>query len=136
MRGKKTSKEDEKLIMSLYMISTDYADIARQTGKAESTVKSVIERCKDLPEYVEIRQKMKILFSEDFLRITKKALKRLEATIDNPESNIMVHHLTTVIGTLIDKLRLIHGVDASEDAEEGGIIQINQVQELTPPEVD
>jgi di/tripeptidase len=119
------------------MISTDYADIARQTGKAESTVKSVIERCKDLPEYVEVRQKMKILFSEDFLRITKKALKRLEATIDNPESNIMVHHLTTVIGTLIDKLRLIHGVDASEeDEDEGGIIQINQVQELTPPEVD
>ena len=135
-RGKRTSVEDEKKVMALWMVGTDYADISRQTGKPESTVRTIIDRCKDLPEYVEVRQKMKILFSEDFLRITKKALKRLEDTIDSPESNIMVHHLTTVIGTLIDKLRMIHDIDGADDDNGGGVIQISNVQDLTPPEVD
>lgn len=134
-RGKRTSVEDEKKVMALWMVGTDYADISRQTGKPESTVRTIIDRCKDLPEYAEIRTKMKVLFSEDFLRIAKKALKRLEETIEKPESNIMVHHLTTVIGTLIDKLRLIHDADGV-DADGGGVVEVTQTITIKPPEED
>lgn len=135
MKGKKTSPEEIKKIMALWLISENAEDVARQMGKPVSTVKGIIYREKDKPEYNEVKQKMKLLYSDDMLRIAKKALKRLEKVIDDEEADIPIHHITTVIGTLIDKLRVIHE-DGISDADGGGVVEVTQTITIKSPEDD
>lgn len=134
-KGKKTPPETVNKVMALWFAAQNYEDVAREVNLHPNTVRSIVERHKDKPEFVEARQKMKVMFSDAFLRIIAKALKRLEKDLDDDEVSIPIHHLTTVVGTLIDKLRLIHD-EAGSDGEEGGVVQITQTVTIKPPEDD
>ena len=58
-------------------------------------------------------QRKKETFIQKADKIIDKALNKLDKVLD--EDNIPANHLTTVIGTLIDKKRLVGGESTNND---------------------
>lgn len=114
MQGKKNPPETIYAVMAVYAVTGSFAETARKLGVPESTVRDTVRKNKDKAEYAELRAEIQSSFSQDAQRIISKAMARLEATIDDEDKDIPINHLTTAIGTLIDKKRLIEG-DSTEN---------------------
>jgi hypothetical protein len=108
-RGKKTSPEVIYQVMAVWSITDNILETARRLDMPEPTVRGIVLANKDKEEFTKLRDKNREEFSDTATRIIGKAMKRLEATIDNEEENIPVNQLTTAIGTLYDKRALAKG---------------------------
>ena len=108
-RGKKTPPETIYAVMTSWAVTDNLKTTADELGLPVTTVKGIVEKNKNKPEFVKLRNKKKEDFSKRADGIIKKALCRLERDIDNEEKDIPVNHLTTVIGTLTDKKLLLEG---------------------------
>lgn len=112
-RGKKTSPEMVYQIMTSWTVTNNYKETARDLKLPVTTVKNIVDKNKDKPEFVKLRSEKGQEFSEMASRLIKKAARRLEKELDDESRDIPVNHLTTVIGTLYDKKALADG-DATE----------------------
>ncbi len=112
-RGKKTSPEMVYQIMTSWTVTNNYMETARDLKLPVTTVKNIVDKNKDKPEFVKLRNEKGQEFSEMASRLIKKAASRLEKELDDESRDIPVNHLTTVIGTLYDKKALADG-DATE----------------------
>ena len=108
-RGKKTSPEVVYQVMASWVITNNLKETARALHMPVTTVKKIVDENKDKPEFVRLCEESRAAFAAEASRIMMKALSRLEKDIDNPAKNIPVNHLTTVIGTLYDKIALSEG---------------------------
>lgn len=108
-RGKKTPPEMIYAVMTSWAVTDNVNETAKLLGLSFSTVKGIVEKNKDKPEFAKLRDKKKDDFSKRADSIINKALSRLEKDIDDKDKDIPVNHLTTVIGTLTDKKLLLEG---------------------------
>ncbi len=95
--------------MTSWTVSKNYKETARELELPVTTVKCIVDKNKDKPEFVKLRIEKEQDFSKKADRIINKALERLERAIENEEKDIPVNHITTVIGTLFDKKALADG---------------------------
>ena len=105
-KGKKTPPETVYTVLASYAVTNDYSETSRLVGVPASTVEKLVKENKDKPEFVELCAEKKTEFAAHATVIIGKALKRLEAAIDDEGTSIPVNQLTTVIGTLYDKRAL------------------------------
>lgn len=108
-RGQKTPPETVYKIMASWAVTDNFRETSRETGIPLATVIDIVKKHEEEPEYVRLRAEKRTEFSNSASRVMKKALARLEKAIDDPENNIPANHLTTVIGTLYDKIALTDG---------------------------
>ena len=108
-KGKKTPPEVKYQIMLSWAVTDNFAETARELGLPVKTVEKVVKDNRDKDEFKVLLREKRELMVEDATRIMQKALKRLEADIDDEEKDIPVNQLTTVFGTLFDKRALMEG---------------------------
>lgn len=125
-RGKKTSPEVIYQVMTSWAITKNYNETAKALDMPFNTIKDIVEREKDKPEFVKLLIEKQAEFTETATRIINKALNRLEREIENEENDIPVNQLTTAIGTLYDKRALAKG-ESTENTK---------ITFDLPPEVD
>lgn len=113
-RGKKTPPEVIYQIMTSWVVTKNYKETAEILGIPLTTVKSIVEKNKDKPEFVELRTKKVNEFSEKASKVIDKAFDRLMKLLENDAVVIPANQLTTVIGTLFDKRALAEG-DSTEN---------------------
>ena len=128
-RGKKTPPETIYAVMTSWAVTDNANETAKLLGLPFSTVKGIVDKNKDKPEFAKLRDKKKDDFSKKADGIINKALSRLERDIDNEEKDIPVNHLTTVIGTLTDKKLLFEGKPTARTEIVGGD-KLNKLAEL------
>lgn len=115
--------------MTSWTVSKNYKETARELELPVTTVKSIVDKNKDKPEFVKLRNEKEHDFSKKADRIINKALERLERAIENEEKDIPVNHITTVIGTLFDKKALADG-RPTERTEIVGDDRLSKLAEL------
>lgn len=107
--GKKLSPERVCEIMAVWAETDNYNETSKRLGVPWSTVKKIVTENREKPEYVDLCDKKRKDFVNNAIRIRDKALVRLERELDDEDSHIPANHLTTVIGTLYDKIALAEG---------------------------
>ena len=128
-RGKKTAPETIYAVMASWAVTNNVNETAKVLELSYSTVKGIVDKNKDNPEFAKLRNKKKDEFSKRADGIISKALNRLERDIDNEDKDIPVNHLTTVIGTLTDKKLLLEGKPTVRTEIIGGD-KLNKLAEL------
>lgn len=128
-RGKKTTPETIYKIMTSWAITKNYKETADNLGLAVSTVKKIVDEHITEEKFEKLCNEKEQEFAKKADKIIDKALNRLERDIDNAEKEIPVNHLTTVIGTLIDKKLLLEGKPTVR-AEVIGEDKLNKLAEL------
>lgn len=108
-RGKKTDYKDVVRIMVSWFSTHNYAETSRMLDIPESTVKEIVKKHEDAPEFVELRRQKEDEFADKASRIIDKLLERIENEVLDTEKDIPLNHLTTAMGTLYDKRALSKG---------------------------
>lgn len=112
--------------MTSWAVTKNYKETADSLGMAVSTVKKIVDEHITDEKFEKLCTQKEREFSRRADTIIKKALDRLERSIDDEEKDIPINHLTTAIGTLYDKKALADG-DATENVK---------VEVKLPPGVD
>lgn len=107
-RGKKTDNETIYKIMLSVTSTNNFEETSRQLGVPATTVEKIYKENKDKPEFVEVCAKKKEDFIERASEIMYKAMNRLSKELDSSDK-IPVNNLSTVIGTMYDKMILEKG---------------------------
>lgn len=100
-RGVKIDNQKVAEIIASYALTNSYNATAKKCRVSDKTVKKII-----LDNPKEYEQK-KETFIEKADRLIDKAMNKLDKALD--KEDIPVNNLTTAIGTLIDKKRLVAG---------------------------
>ena len=100
-RGVKIDNKKIAEVIASYALTNSYNATGKQCGVSDKTIKTIIES--NPKEY----EKKKELFSDYCNRLIYKALGKLDKELD--KEDIPINNLTTVIGTLYDKMRLANG---------------------------
>ena len=82
MRGKKTAPKTIYAVMASYFITGSLKETAELFELAISTVKSIVDKNKDKPEFVKLRNEKTEKFSDDATRIIDKGMHLIEKRID------------------------------------------------------
>lgn len=77
-KGKKHKPETVYAVMLSYFVTGNYNETAEQLGLAESTVRTIVERNKDNPEFAKLRIEKQSEFVERADGIIYQALELLE----------------------------------------------------------
>lgn len=104
-RGKKTDNEKVYQVMQLWFTYGNSAEVGKILNMPDTTVRDLVSKNKDKPEFVELRDKTRRKYSKDFEEILDLAITRLKTEIA-VQDKIPVSQLSTVIGTVYDKNRL------------------------------
>lgn len=104
-RGKKTDTEKVYQIMQLWFTFGNSAEVGKILNMPDGTVRDIVNRHKEDPEFLELRDKTRRKYSKDFEEILDLAITRLKTEIA-VQDKIPVSQLSTVIGTVYDKNRL------------------------------
>ena len=129
-RGQKTDTQIVYQVMQLYFTYGNSARVAEELDMPETTVRDLVNKNKDKPEFVELRSKTRRKFSEDFEEILDLAINRLKQEI-KLQDKIPVNNLSTVIGTVYDKNRLEQG-ESTENTTQTIKIAFNEdLEELS-----
>lgn len=104
-RGKKTDTEKVYQVMQLWFTFGNSAEVGKILNMPDTTVRDLVSKNKDKPEFVELRDKTRRKYSKDFEEILDLAITRLKTEIA-VQDKIPVSQLSTVIGTVYDKNRL------------------------------
>ncbi len=90
-QGKKTAPEDIYKIMTTYVITHNYRETARTLDMPFSTVKDIVQKNWDKPEYVKLRSQKEQEFSDKASEIIDKGLILLQRRMNraiNEEENL------------------------------------------------
>lgn len=115
-RGVKIDNKKIAEVVTSYALTNSYNATAKETGVCASSVKNIILKQKEEnnDEFVKVCEQKKETFIEQADRIIDKAMKKLDKVLD--EEDVPANHLTTVIGTLVDKKRLVGGESTNNDS--------------------
>ena len=121
-RGKKTSPEVIYQIMTSWVITNNYKETARDLGLPYMTVKSIVDKNKDKPEFVKLRNEKMNEFSSRASEIIQKGLtllnKRLDRAIASEED----------LDILIDEIYATDKEELSQDEKNRLITKIKALQ--------
>ena len=81
-RGKKTPPEVIYQIMTSWAVTNNYNETSKELGIPFTTVKDIVDKNKDKPEFVELRDKKKEEFSKQASEIIQKGLTLLNRRFD------------------------------------------------------
>lgn len=99
----KYTKEDIYNIIASYEVTGNFELTAKELGFPRRSVSDIYYANVDKEEYAEFRLKKRAEFNDKASKIIEKAMKRLENELDK-QDKIPVNSLSTVIGTLHDKM--------------------------------
>lgn len=94
-------------VIASYAVTGSYNATAKELGISDKTVKKII--LENPKKYEEKKE----TFIQKADRIIDKAMNKLEKKID--KEDVAASQLTTVIGTLVDKKRLVAGESTNND---------------------
>ena len=97
------SKQDIYNIIASYEATGNFEETARQLGFPRESIRDIYYRNYDKEEYTEFRLKKKAEFNDKASKIIEQALDRLTKELET-QDKIPVNSLSTVIGTLHDKI--------------------------------
>lgn len=89
-------------IMCKYFDTRSYSETSRELNYPINSVRYIVEKHIEEPEFVKIRQEKESKFVEKADHIIFKALNKLNKELEE-QDHIPVNQLTTAIGTLYDK---------------------------------
>ena len=115
----KYSNQDIYNIIASYEVTGNFGVTAKELGFPEISVRDIYYRNYEKEEFIEFREKKKAEFNDKASKIIDKALKRLDKELDT-EKPIPINNLSTVIGTLHDKMNTVStqiNVNGSPDYE-------------------
>ena len=105
----KYTKEDIYNIVASYEMTGSFEQTAKELGFPRKSVSDIYYANVDKDEFIEFRLKKKAEFNDKASKIIQKAMNRLEKELDS-EKPIPVNNLSTVIGTLHDKMNMTTNV--------------------------
>lgn len=121
-RGKKTPPEVVYQIMTSWVITNNYKETARELDLPYMTVKSIVDKNKDKPEFVKLRNEKMSEFSSRASEIIQKGLtllnKRLDRAIASEED----------LDTLIDEIYATDKEELSQDEKNRLVNKIRTLQ--------
>ena len=121
-RGKKTSPETVYNIMTVWMTTNNYKETARQLELPVTTVKDIVDRNKDLPEFVKLRNEKMAEFSNRASELIQKSLvllnRRLDRAIASEED----------LDLLIDEIYATDKEELSQDEKRSLVLKIRALQ--------
>ena len=127
-KGKKHKPETVYKVMLSYFVTGNFNETAQLLGLAESTVRTIVDRNKDNPEFAKLRQEKQSEFVEKADKIINQALelldKRLALALENQEK----------LDDLIDKVYDIDDLSPGEQrniAKKLSKMQLNNLSEIT-----
>lgn len=129
-RGKKTDNEKVYQVMQLWFTYGNSAEVGKILNMPDTTVRDLVSKNKDKPEFVELRDKTRRKYSKDFEEILDLAITRLKTEIA-VQDKIPVSQLSTVIGTVYDKNRLENDESTENTNQTIKIGFSDEVQELS-----
>lgn len=101
----KYTNQDIYNIIASYEVTGNFGVTAKELGFPEISVRDIYYRNYEKDEFIEFREKKKVEFNDKASKIIDKALKRLDKELDT-EKPIPINNLSTVIGTLHDKMNI------------------------------
>ncbi len=128
-RGKKTSPEVIYQIMASWAITNNYNQTARDLGMAYATVKDIVERNKDKPEFVKLQDEKKASFVEKADEVIDLALGRITKMLADEEKHIPINQLAVVFGTTYDKRALAKG-ESTQNVDFATNFNIDKLAEI------
>ncbi len=121
-RGKKTPPEVVYQIMTSWVITNNYKETARDLDLPYMTVKSIVDKNKDKPEFVKLRNEKMSEFSSRASEIIQKGLtllnKRLDRAIASEED----------LDLLIDEIYATDKEELSQDEKNRLVSKIRTLQ--------
>lgn len=121
-RGKKTPPEVVYQIMTSWVITNNYKETARELDLPYMTVKSIVDKNKDKPEFVKLRNEKMSEFSSRASEIIQKGLtllnKRLDRAIASEED----------LDLLIDEIYATDKEELSQDEKNRLVSKIRTLQ--------
>ena len=121
-RGKKTPPEVVYQIMTSWVITNNYKETARDLDLPYMTVKSIVDKNKDKPEFVKLRNEKMNEFSSRASEIIQKGLtllnKRLDRAIASEED----------LDILIDEIYATDKEELSQDEKNRLVNKIRTLQ--------
>lgn len=128
-RGVKVDNQKIADIITSYALTNNYSKTAKETNVSINTVKNIIIKQKNdnSEEFAKICNDKKESFIEKADRLIDKAMDKLDKALD--KEDIPVNNLTTAIGTLVDKKRLMSGESTNNDTIT--IKMSNEIKELS-----
>lgn len=121
-RGKKTPPEVVYQIMTSWVITNNYKETARELDLPYMTVKSIVDKNKDKPEFVKLRNEKMSEFSSRASEIIQKGLtllnKRLDRAIASEED----------LDLLIDEIYATDKEELSQDEKNRLVNKIRTLQ--------
>lgn len=100
------NEQDIHNIMTLYATSGNYAEVSKELNIPYDSVRSIVLRNIESDYFKELQNEKRNEFNIKASKIIDKAMKRLDKELDN-QDKIPVNSLSTVIGTLHDKMNNI-----------------------------
>ena len=129
-RGKKTDTEKVYQVMQLWFTYGNSAEVGKILNMPDGTVRDIVNRHKEEPEFLELRDKTRRKYSKDFEEILDLAITRLKTEMA-VQDKIPVSQLSTVIGTVYDKNRLEKGESTENTNQTITIGFSDEIQELS-----
>ena len=86
-KGKQLDNETVYKIMSLYFTTNNCNEVSRQLNIPETTIRDIVKRNEDKPEFVELRAEKKEEFSTKASKIIDKQLELLKRRVDTALEN-------------------------------------------------
>jgi hypothetical protein len=129
-RGKKTDTEKVYQVMQLWFTYGNSAEVGKILNMPDGTVRDIVNRHKEEPEFLELRDKTRRKYSKDFEEILDLAITRLKTEMA-VQDKIPVSQLSTVIGTVYDKNRLEQGESTENTKQTITIGFSDEIQELS-----
>lgn len=122
MRGKKTSPETIYQIMASWTTTNSLQETARILSVPLTTVKDIVDRNKDKPEFVELRKEKMKEFSEKASEIIQKGLTLLNRRLDRAIEN------EAELDLLIDEIYATNKAELTQDEKNRLIAKIRALQ--------
>ncbi len=121
-RGKRTSPETIHMIMASYAVTNNLKETARELSLPVSTVKTIVDKNKDKPEFVKLRDEKMSEFSSRASEIIQKGLillnKRFDRAIASEED----------LDVLIDEIFEMDKKELSQDEKKRLVGKIRALQ--------
>ena len=130
VRGSKYPPEVVNEIMGIWIATHNAEEVARQTKLPVGSIKSIVKRHMFDEQFAEAQQKTLKKYGQKIEKIISMSLDRMIGVLDNKEEKIPLNHLSTEVGTMIDKFLLLESIKSEENEEESGCITISAVTPL------
>lgn len=130
--GKDRTPEEVTQILTTYAITDNLRETSRQTGIPLSTVKVIVDRHRDTPEFKQLCTQKREEFSQRASRIVFKGLTLLERRYDKALDNEdEIEELIYIIMNADEKEDNISYREKVELAKKLGRLELNTLSEIT-----